>query len=214
MRRGQGRGAALLLALALGGCAGPAVHVGAAASCRLPLADATPAQAAQVDEALELLASLAPQALVVAPALYARTTTFERLFGFALDGPRLCEWVRARVDGLRVIAATPAALWSAREVGLGADFFAATPAERVYALVHEARHADGPGHVPCPADFPFVSARQPGVVLAGAEACDATADGAYGFQAALLFEIHAYGLLDPVQAGLSYNSTRVRVLGR
>ena len=165
-----------------------------------------------MDETLALLAGLTPRALTVPRELYTRRTRFERLFGFALDGPRLCDWVRARVERLRVIEGTPAAVWSAREVGLGADFFAAPATERVYALVHEARHADGPSHVRCPDAYPFVSARQPGVVLAASEACDATADGAYGFQAALLFEVYAHGLLDPVQAGLTYNSTLVRML--
>lgn len=97
---------------------------------------------------------------------------------------------------------------------IGDQFFERlTDLERLYVLVHEARHSDGKGHkhVKCSKDFQFVSSAQPTMDLGGTLACDDTSDGAYAYQSAFLFELYAFGLFDQREVGLLYNSSISRI---
>lgn len=151
--------------------------------------------------------------LAIDESEYGANTTFARTFGFALDGPALLAWWSRRVSRIRVDDAWTVAVYDGdHTIAVTPEFFGLDPLERIYALVHEARHADGDGyrHDDCP-PMP-ASSRQPNVTLTGAPACDLRPDGAYAFQAALLFELYAYGLVDPAAARVAWASTKRRIM--
>ncbi|MEQ9504337.1 MAG: hypothetical protein RIT81_46200 [Deltaproteobacteria bacterium] len=138
---------------------------------------------------------------------YRTASTFARTFGFDFDGPALLAWWSRRVHRVRVDDAWTVAVYDGEHtIAVTEAFFALDPLERIYALVHEARHADGDGyrHADCPASA--------GRRLAGTAACDDRPDGAYTFQAALLFELYAYGLVDPAGARVAWLSTKRRII--
>lgn len=212
------KGAALLLWLASAGagCASAERLTARVDPAAAPaLVGFSPAEAERFDDTWRALCALEARPLRVPSATYRRLARFEEDFGFAFDGPALCRWVAARVD--RVVRVDgPLALQhgGGQVVEVGAAFFEATLVERLYALIHEARHSEGATyrHRSCPDDFPFVSAAQPELALAGAAACDDRVDGAYGLQAAFLLELWARGLVDPQLAGHLYNASIARVV--
>jgi hypothetical protein len=181
----------------------------------IDLTGLTPAQTDAVREALDGIEALRAVEPRIDRPTYARLSRFEAAFGFPFDGPALARWLRRHVRRVETGAAwTAAVAEGGGVVRLHPTMLERPLLDRMYVLVHEARHlAGGPGHVDCPADLPFVSAAQPDQPLAGAPGCDRGADGAYGFQAAFLFELYARGLVDPERAGLVYNSTMARILG-
>lgn len=148
--------------------------------------------------------------------LYRRLSRYDKLFGKPLNGDDLAEWVLSRLRKIVYGNTSLAAINQNRgELWVGDSFFEAmTPLERLYLLVHEARHSDGDGypHVRCPKGFRFVSAGQPWMHLDKEKACDRSEEGAYAYQAAFLFELFAYGFFDQREVGLLYNSTVARIL--
>jgi hypothetical protein len=175
-------------------------------------------QVAILDDTLARLRALPSSEPMIDPDTYRRLSRFESLFGVPFGGPALVEWLLQRTKKISYGGGRLAAAHRGgkRVVLQGVFFDMPSPLERLYLLIHEARHSDGDGfpHVPCPSGYPFVSASQPQIDLESAAACDDRDDGAYAFQAAFLFEVYARGLFDQQQAGLLYNSTVPRVLHR
>jgi len=172
----------------------------------------------QIQATLLQLEALTPNKIRTSKATYRRLSHFKDLFGFSFDGPDLVRWLLRRVRQMAYQNTWTVAVNRNRgDFVLGDVFFAELDhLERLYLLIHEARHSDGGGypHVRCPAEFPFISAAQPNMDLPRALACDAEDNGAYAYQAAFLFELYVRGLLDPRAAGLLYNSSIARVLPR
>ncbi|MFQ5677084.1 MAG: hypothetical protein ACE5G1_14420 [bacterium] len=169
-----------------------------------------------IERTFALLQSLKAERLKIDPKTYKSLSRFEHLFGFSFDGKRLFEWVGKRTQTISYRKAWTVAINQNKgQITIGDRFFSKlTELERLYLLVHEARHSDGHGfkHVKCPKGFQFVSSGQPEMSLEGTLACDDTDDGSYAFQAAFLFELFAYGLFDQREAGLLYNSSILRIL--
>lgn len=169
-----------------------------------------------LEATFEQFRSIHPNGLKIEPELYRRLSRYDKLFGQPLNGDDLAEWVLSRFRKI-VYGNTPLAAINHNrgELWVGNLFFdAMTPLERLYLLIHEARHSDGDGypHVRCPKGFRFVSAGQPWIHLDEEKACDRSEEGAYAYQAAFLFELFAYGLFEQREAGLLYNSTVARIL--
>lgn len=169
-----------------------------------------------IEHTFEHLRSLRSGDLKINKNSYIRLSRFEALFGFPFDGKLLSDWVMKRTRSM-----TYGNTWTVainRNKGqfvIGDPFFeAVSELERLYLLVHEARHSDGDGykHVKCPKDFRFISSGQPEMDLAGTPACDDTIDGAYAYHSAFLFELYAFGLFDQQEVGLLYNSSISRIL--
>jgi hypothetical protein len=183
---------------------------------KIELVDISDEQRRILDQTFDQMKALQPGKLGIDGRLYRRLTRFETLFGKPFNGSDLEQWVLARFRKILYGNSALAAInQNQGDLIVGNLFFHdISPLERLYLLVHEARHSDGDGypHVRCPKDFPFISAAQPGTALDQELACDASADGAYAFQAALLFELFAYGLFDQKNVGLVYNSTVPRIL--
>ena len=169
-----------------------------------------------LESTINQLRSLKPGDLKIKNDLYRRLTRFKELFGFPFDGPELSRWLLARIHNISYRNSwTVAVNQNKGDFIVGDVFFTRTsPLERLYTLIHEARHSDDDGyeHVQCPKGFKFISSRQPEMDLQNVPACDPTDRGAYAFQAAFLFELFAYGLMDQSEAGLLYNSSILRVL--
>lgn len=168
-----------------------------------------------LESTLNRLGDLLPGKTTINPKVYRRLSRFEALFGFPFNGPDLHHWILSRVKSISYQNT-----WTAAVNQNKGDFFVGdlfftktTPLERLYTLIHEARHSDNEGydHVKCPEGFPFVSSRQADMDLTRVRACDDTDRGAYAFQAAFLFELYAYGIFDRMETGLLYNSSVARV---
>jgi len=174
------------------------------------------AQVLTLESTINQLRSLEPGELKMNKKTYVRLSRFKELFGFPFDGRNLSEWLLTRIHSISYHNPwTVAVNQNKGEFVVGDVFFTHTsPLERIYTLIHEARHSDDDGyeHVKCPKGFKFISSRQPEMDLEGVPACDNTDRGAYAFQAAFLFELFAYGLLDQGEVGLLYNSSVSRVL--
>lgn len=156
-----------------------------------------------------------PKTSQTPPRLYKRLSRFEELYGFPFEGPRLAEWIKKRIHKINIGERWTAAVYEGgATITVEAAFFELPFEDQLYILVHEARHADGDGfhHVKCPGDYLGVSAGQPDMDLTRLPGCDPVANGAYAFQAALLFELYAYGLGDWERAGLLYNSSIGRII--
>lgn len=183
---------------------------------KIDLVDLSDEQRRILDRTFDQLKALQPGKLEIDARLYRRLTKFEALFGKPFNGTDLEQWVLARFRTIRYGNNALAAInRNQGDLMVGDLFFNdISPLERLYLLVHEARHSDGDGypHVRCPKDFLFVSAAQPWMALDQELACDAGGGGAYAFQAALLFELFAYGLFEQRDVGLVYNSTVPRIL--
>jgi len=162
------------------------------------------------------LKSLKPGPLQISEASYRRLSRFEGLFGFPFDGTGLSDWVLHRITDISYGNPWTVAVNQNKGTLIVGDLFfnRLNDLERLYLLVHEARHSDAHGfkHSKCPKGFPSVSAGQPEQDLQGTFACDAVPNGAYAYQSAFLFEIFAYGLFDQREAGLLYNSSISRII--
>jgi hypothetical protein len=173
-------------------------------------------QIAMLEDSIGKLESLRPGDLKINPKTYRRLSRFKALFGFPFNGPDLSRWLLARIRSISYQESRIVALnLNEGEFLIGEGFFTmTTPVERLYALVHEARHSDDDGykHVRCPKGFKFISSRQPEFDLEKELACDDRDNGAYSFQAAFLFELFAYGMFNQSEVGLLYNSSISRVI--
>lgn len=185
--------------LLLASCAGSTGLV-ATEHSRTIVEDFEPAQRRTFAETLEALGALAPGDLAIDAETYEQSR-FSKVFGFALDGPKLLGWWSRRIQRVRRGDAWTVAVYDGEGAMTVTDeFFERSLLERLFVLIHEARHADGDGydHVECP--------------YSGSLACDARPDGAYAYQAAFLFELYAYGLVDPKAAFDEWRTTMRRIL--
>lgn len=160
---------------------------------RFESAGLSEAQRAQLSALLAALFALKPEELQIPAAEYRLQTRFVERFGFELDGPRLWAWLLSRVHRLRLGDPWTVAVYDgAHTIEVGPRFFSLPRLDQLFILIHEARHDDddAPMHVACP----------PELGLGDLDACDSDPRGAYGSQAALLFELYAYGLVDPSRA--------------
>ena len=183
---------------------------------RIELSGLTEQQILVLESTVDQLSSLKAAELKIDKKLYNRLSRFQELFGFSFEGRSLAPWLLKRIRSI-----TYHNTWTAAVNQHQGDFFVGdlffkrmSPLERIYALIHEARHSDDDGHahVQCPKGFRYISSRQPDMDLEKLPACDARLDGAYAFQAAFLFELFAYGLFEQNEVGLLYNSSISRVL--
>ncbi len=161
------------------------------------------------------LESIETKRLLIPEQVYRRLSRFEELFGFAFDGPKLALWLKQRLKTVNVGKAWTTAIYQGNlTITVEPDFFNLPFADQLYILVHEARHADGQkfAHIKCPKNLRQISAGQPGMDLSKYPGCDGRDDGAYAFQAAVLFELYAYGIDDQERAGLLYNSSAARII--
>jgi len=173
-------------------------------------------QLAILEKTIAQLNSIEPGDLKMDEKTYRRLSRFGELFGFPFKGPNLSHWLLTRIQRVSYQDSWAAAVnLNEGNFYLGKAFFdGTTPVERMYALIHEARHSDGDGykHVRCPKGFKYISSRQPELDLEKELACDDGDKGAYSFQAAFLFELFAYGIFDQSEVGLLYNSSISRVI--
>ncbi len=178
----------------------------------------SPSEVDQIKFVLDKLRELdTTNKLGIPDDIYQAHSRFEALFGFTFNGGQLLRWLLSRIQAIRLGRSWTVAVNKGRGViVLDSRFFKLSILEKMYLLVHEARHSDqdAPRHVPCPDDYPFISAAQPSIDLRGTRGCDESLDGAYGYQAAFLFELYAYGLIAGERAGLLFNSSLTRVLGK
>lgn len=175
-------------------------------------------QLGKLEETVNFLREMETQQLTIKKNLYRRYSKFEKLFGFKFSGQELSRWLLKRIKSVSYEDG-----WtSARNLNmgnflLGDRFFnESNMLERLYGLIHEARHSDGDGykHVKCPEGYDYLSAGTPSIDLQKVKACDEMEDGAYGFQAAFLYELYAMGILAQREAGLVYNSSVARITGK
>ena len=161
------------------------------------------------------LKSLQPDELLIKKRIYKRLSRFGELFGFKFRGEELFHWLMSRIHNISYQNNPKAAInQNNGDFFLGDVFFKnLNEVERLYLLIHEARHSDGNGyvHTKCPKGFKFITATQPHMDLEKELACDTTDDGAYAFQAAFLFELFAYGIFESKEVGLLYNSSISRI---
>jgi len=182
----------------------------------IELSGLTEEQVIGLESTLNQLRSLEPGELKINKKMYGRLSRFKELFGFPFNGRNLSDWLLARIRSISYQNTWTVAVNQNQGSFMVGDFFftKTTPLERFYALIHEARHSDDNGykHIRCPDGFKYLSSRQPDMDLEKEPACDDNDKGAYSFQAAFLFELYAYGLLDQGEAGLLYNSSISRVV--
>lgn len=154
--------------------------------------------------------------LKIGKDIYNRLSHFKGLFGFSFNGRDLSRWLLSRIQSISYQNSwTAAANQNLGDFFVGDLFFNTLgPLERLYSLIHEARHSDDDGykHVKCTEGFRYISSRQPDLDLDKVPACDNRPDGAYAFQAAFLFELFAFGLFEQNEVGLLYNSSISRVI--
>lgn len=169
-----------------------------------------------LEETIHQLESLEPDELKIPPKVYQRLARFRELFGFSFNGRDLAHWVLSRIRKITYRNTWTVAINQKQgEFMLGDAFFKKLgPLDRLYLLIHEARHSDVTGypHIKCPKGFRFVSATQPDMDLQDELACDKGEKGGYAFQAAFLFELFAYGIFDQKETGLLYNSSVYRII--
>ena len=173
-------------------------------------------QLSVIEKALEHLKSLAPKELMINKKVYKQLSRFSDLFGFSFSGKDVHHWFLSRIRSISYHNVRLAAINQNKgHFFLGDTFFTElNTLERLYLLIHEARHSDDNGykHIKCPKGFKFISATQLHMNLEKELACDDNNKGAYAFQAAFLFELFAYGIFDPKEVGLLYNSSISRVI--
>jgi len=182
----------------------------------IDLSGLTEEQVLGLEATLNQLTALEPVELRIDKKLYRRLSRFRDLFGFPFSGKDLSQWLLTRIHSISYENEWTVAVNQNQGSFMVGDFFftKTTPIERLYTMIHEARHSDGDGykHVRCPDGFKYISSRQPEMDLEREPACDPNDRGAYAFQAAFLFELFAYGLLDQGEAGLLYNSSISRLV--
>lgn len=183
---------------------------------RIELSGLTDEQLGILESTINRLKGLELGELKIDKKIYQRLSRFKGLFGVSFQGKEVADWLLARIRGISYHNSATAALnQNDGHFVVGDIFFKKiNTLERLYLLIHEARHSDGEGydHVKCPKGFKFISATQPALDLEKEMACDDTPEGAYAFQAAFLFELFAYGFFDQKEVGLLYNSSISRVL--
>jgi hypothetical protein len=171
-----------------------------------------------LESTINQLRALDPDDLKINKKVYRRLSRFQKLFGFSFKGGNLSRWLLSRIKSVSYQNTWTAAVNENKGDFILGDFFFTkmTMVERLYGLIHEARHSDNDGypHIKCPKGFKYISARQPDMDLESEPTCDNSDKGAYSFQAAFLFELFAYGLFDQEKAGLLYNSSISRVIPR
>jgi hypothetical protein len=182
----------------------------------IELSGLTEEQVLGLESTLNQLNSLAAGELKINKRMYGRLSRFKELFGFPFNGKDLSRWLLKRIRSISYQNTWTIAVNQNQGSFMVGDFFftKTTPLERLYTLIHEARHSDDDGykHIQCPDGFKYISSRQPEMDLEKEPACDPNDQGAYSFQAAFLFELFAYGLLDQGEVGLLYNSSISRVV--
>jgi hypothetical protein len=182
----------------------------------IELSGLTEKQVLGLESTLNQLSSLEPGELKINSKMYGRLSRFKELFGFPFNGKDLSRWLLTRIRSISYQNTWTVAVNQNQGSFMVGDFFftKTTPLERFYTLIHEARHSDDNGyeHIKCPKGFKYISSRQPEMDLEKEPACDNNDHGAYSFQAAFLFELFAYGILDQGEVGLLYNSSISRVV--
>lgn len=182
----------------------------------IELSGLTDEQVLILESTIHQLRSFEPGELKINRRAYNRLSRFKELFGFEFNGGDLSRWLLTRIRGISYQNTWTAAVnQNQGDFFVGDLFFTKTnPLEKLYTLIHEARHSDDDGyeHVKCPKGFKFISSRQPEMDLEKEPACDNSDKGAYSFQAAFLFELFAYGIFDQSKVGLLYNSSISRVV--
>lgn len=182
---------------------------------RIELSGLNDEQMRILEATIDRLKALEPGELKIDRNIYRRLSRFKELFGMPFNGEKVADWLLTRIKGISYHNSSTAALNQNRGQFVVGDIFfkRINMLERLYLLIHEARHSDDGGgdHSRCPEGFKFVSATQPDFDLERESACDRSRDGAYAFQAAFLFELFAYGIFDQKEAGLLYNSSISRV---
>ena len=182
----------------------------------IELSGLTDEQVLILESTINKLRSLEPAELKINKRTYTRLSRFKELFGFEFNGRDLSRWLLTRIRSISYQNT-----WTAAVNQNQGDFFAGdlfftktNRLEKLYTLIHEARHSDDEGyeHVKCPKGFKYISSRQPEMDLEKTPACDDNDQGAYSFQAAFLFELFAYGMFDQSEVGLLYNSSISRVV--
>ena len=183
---------------------------------QIELSGLTEHQILVLESTIKQLRLLEPGKLKIDRKMYIRLSRFNELFGFSFNGRDLAPWLLHRIRSISYHNS-----WTAAVNQHQGDFFVGdlfftqlSPLERLYALIHEARHSDNDGyeHVKCPKGFKYVSSRQADLDLENVSACDSNPNGAYAFQAAFLFELFAYGIFEQNDVGLLYNSSISRVI--
>lgn len=169
-----------------------------------------------LESTINQLRSLEPSELKINKRTYSRLSRFKELFGFPFNGKDLSHWLLTRIQSISYHNTWTAAVNQNQGSFMVGDFFftKTTPLEKLYTLIHEARHSDDNGykHIRCPDGYKYISSRQPEMDLEKEPACDDNDKGAYSFQAAFLFELFAYGIFDQSEVGLLYNSSISRVI--
>ncbi|MCW7480085.1 hypothetical protein [Leptospira kanakyensis] len=166
-------------------------------------------------ESFSYLESLEPKRIKIDKPTYTKLTQFESIFKFGFSGKKLSRWIQSRIKKYSYGSTGEyIAMYHDGDVLLGRPFFSLSRLDRVLVLLHEARHADGKnyGHVVCPENFQFLNPRDWKIHPAGKKGCDSVVDGGYGITAAFLFELGAYGYLNPTEAAHRYNSEISRVI--
>lgn len=167
----------------------------------------------EVLSALESIRDLPRAEIAIDEDMYRRHARFKAIFGFNFDGRKLHHWLTSRVNTFICREAWATAVYTGEQtVALSPGFFRSLPLEQMYLLVHEARHYDIKGHIDCPGDYLFLSTGDYGTELAGQPACDNRPDGAYGVQAAFLFELYARRLADARLTASLYNGSISRII--
>lgn len=181
----------------------------------IELSGLTEEQLRILESTIDQLKALESGELKIDKKVYRRLSRFSEMFGVPFRGKEVVDWILARIRRISYHNSPTAAQNQNRgSFVVGEIFFTKiNTLERLYLLIHEARHSDGDGHdhIKCPKDFKFISAAQPDMDLEREASCDPGRDGAYAFQAAFLFELYAYGLINQKEAGLLYNSSISRV---
>ena len=183
---------------------------------RIELSALTEHQILVLESTIQQLRLLEPGKLKIDNQIHERLSRFKELFGFSFNGRGLTRWLLKRIRSISYQNTWTAAVNQNQGDFLVGDLFVKimSPLERLYTLIHEARHSDDGGydHTKCPKGFRYISSRQPDLDLEKVPACDRHPNGAYAFQAAFLFELFAYGLFEQNEVGLLYNSSLSRVI--
>jgi hypothetical protein len=158
---------------------------------RINVSAMTDEQLLTLEETIHQLESFKPGELRISPQVYQRLSRFREFFGFPFNGQDLAHWLLSRIRKMTYRNTWTVAINQKQgEFMLGDAFFKKLSAlERLYLLIHEARHSDETGHphIKCPKGFKSVSASQPDMDLQDEFACDKNEKGSYAFQAAFLF---------------------------
>lgn len=169
----------------------------------------------KLSEVFMFIDSFQTEKLYFSEKFYRKRSKFQKLFGFPFSGKKLNEWILSRIKKIKIQKIKDyTALNSGTELTLSDSFLQLSVLEQSIILVHEARHSDGRefAHTECPANFAFLSQRNPEAVLSELYACDDREDGAYGFSAAFLFELIAYTGKDRENLIGRYNSELSRIV--